>query len=374
MASMSDTSAYGPDGQHTSEESQQANASTDLEDAGPCANNIVRDYLLENVEEFRRLHALRRKGWERPEGDKHFKKQRQSADKSSEKDSLFFYGMMRNIAKDLNKKTQALNLSNIQQPALLDMCAAPGGFIDAALTGNPRLRVRAMSLPVERGGHKIRLGINVNVEFRDITTLADDMGITRDDIPGNFPGPHDFVFTKVFDDNEKYDLVFCDGQLLRTHQRAEWREPREANRLTLIQLALGLDHLNNGGSMIILMHKLDSWRCFDLIHQFSKMSTVQLFKHRKNHRIRSSFYLVAKNVQADSAFAKQMVSMWKQQYKIATFGTNEEYAEMHQITEETALKELEEFADEYVAMGKEIWKIQADGLENAAFMKHGSEG
>ncbi|KAJ4266257.1 hypothetical protein NW762_004240 [Fusarium torreyae] len=125
--------------------------------------------------------------------------------------------------------------------------------------------------------------------------------------------------------------------------------------------------------MVMLEHKLDSWRCFDLIHQFSKSSTVQLFKHHKNHRIRSSFYLVAKNIQADSSFAKEMVQSWKQRYKIASFGTDEEYAKMHQVTGNVLQEALEAFGEKFIAMGRNIWKIQADGLENASFMKHDAD-
>jgi hypothetical protein len=283
--------------------------------------------------------------------------------------------MMKTIAMDLDKATGALKLSKIEQPALLDICVAPGGFVDVALTKNPGVRIRAMSLPVEQGGHDVKmLDAGVNVEFRDITTLAADMGITKNDVPLNFPGPYDFLFEKVLDDNEKFDLVFCDGQVLRTHPRAEWREPREATRLTLTQTAIGLEHLTNGGTMVILMHKLDSWRSFDLVHQFSKMAAVKLSKHYRHYKIRSSFYLVAKNIRADSAFAKEMVAMWKQRYKIATFGTDEEYAEMHRVMRETALVELEKFGKKYVAMGKKIWKTQADGLESAPFLKQHSKG
>jgi hypothetical protein len=310
-------------------------------------------------------------GWKSAEGDSHFKKQRRTADKYDEKNNHFFYTMMRNIAKDLDKATGALKLSGISNPSLLDMCTAPGGFVDIALAKNPNLRVRAMSLPVENGGHEVQLTTTkVKMEFRDITTLACDMGLTRDDIPGNFPGPYDFLFANVFDAGETFDLVFCDGQVLRTHQRPEWREPREASRLTLTQLALGLEHLNNGGTMVILLHKLDSWRCFDLIHQFSKMSSVQLFKHPRNHKMRSSFYMIAKNIQADSAFAKEMVATWKQLYRIATLGTDEEYAKIHQVASQTVQMELEKFGKEYIALGKKIWKTQADGLENASFIKN----
>ncbi|KAF4436410.1 AB hydrolase superfamily [Fusarium acutatum] len=362
MSSDADTSSSSPGEHATSGKDDQAKtqpimeASPEVPEPERSAQETIRDYLLENVEEFRRLHELRRKGWETSRGDAHFKKQRTIADKCSAKSTQFFYTMMKTIAIDLDKATGALNMSKVDQPALLDMCVAPGGFVDVAMTMTPGIHIRAMSLPVEQGGHDVKmLDAQVNVEFRDITTLAADMGITKDDVPLNFPGPYDFLFEKVFDDIEKFDLVFCDGQVLRTHPRAEWREPREATRLTLTQAALGLEHLRNGGTMVILMHKLDSWRSFDLIHQFSRMATVKLYKHYRHHKIRSSFYLVAKNIQAESAFAKEMVAMWKQRYKIATFGTDEEYAEMHRVTRETVLVELEKFGEKHYATPHPEW-------------------
>ncbi|KAF4499404.1 methyltransferase family [Fusarium agapanthi] len=380
MPSDADTSSSNPSERATSGQDKQEKtrpimeAGTEVPEPERSAQKTIRDYLLEDVEEFRRLHELRRKGWETSRGDDHFKKQRAVADKCSTSSTQFFYTMMKTIAIDLNKATGALNMFKVEQPALLDMCAAPGGFIDIASTKTPGIHIRAMSLPVEQGGHEVKmLDAQVDVEFRDITTLAADMGVTKDDVPLNFPGPYDFLFEKVLGDNEKFDLVLCDGQVLRIHPRAEWREPREATRLALTQTALGLEHLKNGGTMVILMHKLDSWRSFDLIHQFSKMATVKLYKHYKHHKIRSSFYLVAKNIQAESAFAKEMVAMWKQTYKIATFGTDEEYAEMHRVTRETALVELEKFGESYIAMGKKIWKTQADGLEKAPFLKKHSK-
>ncbi|RKL47464.1 hypothetical protein BFJ72_g1698 [Fusarium proliferatum] len=376
MSSDADTSSSSPSERAIFGQDKQAKAQTIMEsitgvpELDRSAQETIRDYLLENVEEFRRLHEMRRKGWETSQGDAHFKKQRAVADKCSANSTQFFYTMMKTIAIDLDKATGALNMSKVEQPALLDMCVAPGGFVDVAWAKTPGIHVRAMSLPVEQGGHDVKmLDAQVDVEFRDITTLAADMGITKNDVPLNFPGPYDFLFEKVFDDTEKFDLVFCDGQVLRTHPRAEWREPREATRLALTQIALGLEHLMNGGTMVILMHKLDSWRSFDLIHQFSKMATVKLYKHYRHHKIRSSFYLVAKNIQAESAFAKEMVALWKRTYKIATFGTDEEYAEMHRVTRETALVELGKFGEKYVAMGEKIWKTQADGLEKAPFLK-----
>ncbi|RSL61717.1 hypothetical protein CEP54_006084 [Fusarium duplospermum] len=320
---------------------------------------------------------LKEKGWESSKGDAHFNKQRRIADEPTKKDVRFFYNMMHEIGRDMNKATRAFDLSGIKKPALLDMCMAPGAFVAQVLDKYPNIRVRAMSLPLKDGGHRIRLGDrNVAVEFRDITMLAADMGMKMDDVPGPGPDPGNLEFTKVFSDSERFDLVLCDGAVRRTHQRTAWRERREATRLTLTQLAIGLEHLNNGGTMVILLHKLDSWPCFSLIRNFSKFSTIQLFKHPQYHRLRSSFYLVAKNIQTNNILAKELISEWKEKYKVATVGTDEEYSRVLQISSQDAQAALDEFGDEFIVMGRKIWKLQGESLAKASFMKSesGSEG
>lgn len=283
---------------------------------------------------------------------------------------------MHKIGRDVNKATQAFDLSRINKPALLDMCMAPGAFVVQVLDKYPNAQVKAMTLPLKDGGHQVRLGHhNVAVEFRDITMLAADMGMQMKDVPTSGPDPGNLEFTKVFSDSERFDLVLCDGAVRRTHQRTTWREGREATRLTLTQLAIGLEHLNNGGTMVILLHKLDSWPCFSLIHNFSKFSTVQLFKHPQHHRLRSSFYLVAKNIQADSISAKALVLEWKGKYKVATVGTDDEYWRVLRVSNSDAQAALDEFGEEFIAMGRKIWKIQAESLAKASFIKseHGSQ-
>ncbi|WAO89910.1 FtsJ domain-containing protein [Fusarium falciforme] len=313
---------------------------------------------------------LKENGWESSKGDTHFNKQRRVADEPTEKDARFFYNMMHKIGRDMNKATRAFDLSGIKNPALLDMCMAPGAFVAQVLDKYPNARVRTMSLPLKDGGHRVRLGHhNVAVEFRDITMLAADIGMQMDDVPTSGPDPGNLEFTKVFSDSERFDLVLCDGAVRRTHQRTAWRERREATRLTLTQLAIGLEHLNNGGTMVILLHKLDSWPCFSLIHNFSKFSTVQLFKHPQYHKLRSSFYLVAKNIQADSTPAKTLVLEWKERYKIATVGTEEGYSRILQVRSQDAQAALNEFGEEFIAMGRKIWKLQAEALAKASFMK-----
>ncbi|KAM5348899.1 hypothetical protein ACJ41O_008722 [Fusarium nematophilum] len=352
-----------------------ADAGADTPAHEPRAEGVLKEYLWNNVPEFRRLVELRQRGWQSTQGDGHFRKQRRNADKQNGKSALFFYRLMQSVAKTLNHFTRAMNLSHISNPAVLDMCLAPGGFVAQILKKCPGARVRGMSLPVEDGGHQVLLQHdNVSIEFRDITTLAADMGIQADQVPPSFPEPSTLHLKPVFSSLEKYHLVICDGAILRTHPRHPWRERREATRLTVVQLALGLEHLHTGGTMIVLLHKLDNWRPFSLIHKFSKFSDVQLFKHPRAHNIRSSFYLVAKNIQADGELARKAVAEWKELYRAATIGTDEECEGLLWVGGEEAEAALEEFGERFVAMGKPIWRVQARALEQAPFMQALAEG
>ncbi|KAI7908464.1 hypothetical protein M9X92_012172 [Pyricularia oryzae] len=60
-------------------------------------------YLTGNSPELRELNALRKRGWENPEGDQFFQRQRKNADHPSAKNAKFFYGLMQKIGDDLQK-------------------------------------------------------------------------------------------------------------------------------------------------------------------------------------------------------------------------------------------------------------------------------
>lgn len=107
---------------------------------------IIVTYLLDQVPEFRRLAELRRKGWESPAGDKYFQKQRRNADKTDEKTSQPHFRLMRRIGEELHHAT--LGFATRTYPGnILDMCAAPGGFLATAMQLNPDSEAVAFSLP-----------------------------------------------------------------------------------------------------------------------------------------------------------------------------------------------------------------------------------
>lgn len=60
----------------------------------------------------------------------------------------------------------------------------------------------------------------IYVSFRDITLLADEMGTPACSIASSHPDAASFSSDRPFLEH-KFDLVFCDGQVLRTHDRPE---------------------------------------------------------------------------------------------------------------------------------------------------------
>jgi len=282
--------------------------------------------------------------------------------------------MMQNIGLELQSFTGAFNVTEEKadhQPRILDMCVAPGGFLFAAMQCNPGAIATAYSLPFEAGGHKVLLPQKENIEIKmlNITMLVADMDI--DDIPEGHPDSANFL-PKQFSGDREFDIVLCDGQVLRTQPRADYRMRTEARRLSLTQLVLGLGHLKQGGTMVVLLHGVEGLITLELLHLFSQVSSVQLFKPARAHAKRSSFYMVATNVQVEHPEAVKAVDSWKHLWKVATFGGDEEYNQLVRKDSTWAEAILKDFGPAIIQLGRPIWAIQARALANAPFIKGSS--
>ncbi|KAL3447859.1 FtsJ-like methyltransferase family protein [Aspergillus insuetus] len=348
-----------------------------LDRRGGRAPYEVVQYLLKQCTEFRRLSELRKRGWENPAGDRFFEEQRRTADTADEKTAKRFYDMMKHMGQHMNNLTSVLQIKKDKpapgnNKAILDMCMAPGGFLATALRLNTRARAMGFSLPTEMGGHEVRLPWhrNVTLKFLDITMLAADMGVT--DIPAEHPDAANFLPSQ-FKPGERFDLILCDGQVLRTHDRADYRDKREAARLTLTQLALGLGHLKPGGSMIVLLHKVEAMNSLNILYTFGKFAVVRLYKHPKTHAKRSSFYMLATDIRADSDEAATAIQRWRRMWKAATFGTDEMYREALLNDRGAVTVLLREFGPRLVELGRKVWEIQANALEKASFVTGNTE-
>lgn len=318
-------------------------------------------------------------GWTRPEGDVHFAKQRHQADYANDQSKRFFYTMMQNIGYDMHASTDgALTISPAStDPAILDMCCAPGGFLSTAMSINPTASAIGLTLPLDRGGHTLLIpeSPRLEIKYLDITMLASDLGFSPDHIPPSHPDASNFL-PRLFSPDQYFDLVFCDGQVLRNHERAAYRATQflERRRITLTQFVVGLEHIKEGGTMIVLLHKLDEVDTVKWLCVFERFAEVRLYKHERYHASRSSFYMVATKVESGKEEAREAVREWKREWGVATFGKDGEYEESSRAayggSEEEVLKE---FGGKLVERGRAVWEIQASSLERAPWMSGGKD-
>lgn len=324
------------------------------------------------------LTTITTQGWNSTEGNEYFEKQKYNTDHANRKTSQNFMNMMRTVADKMQAATGIFTLPD-RRPTMLAFGFAPGGFVEKALALNPAAEVTGLTL-----GDKV-CGIPILVKSKrltfhpaDITLLAADMGLRLpDDIPHDHPDAANFL-PKMIRPRATFDLVTAEGGVLRPHQAlvGAHREHREAHRLATAQLALSLSRVKQGGSMIILLHKPETWNCLSLFYTFSKFAAIQLFKPsdadgRAPHQYKSSFYLVAKNVQSQSDVARTAVKQWTKEWKVATFGTGEEYEEVVRDHSLNVDQVLEEYGKEWLELSKDVWEIQRDGLRQKEFTKGG---
>ncbi|KAK4182811.1 hypothetical protein QBC35DRAFT_467803 [Podospora australis] len=344
------------------EPGQAAYSSAQESDGLLSPDQIIKQYLEKHLDVYGEL----RRGWENPQGDIHFQKRLEKVDQSQKnpRGRRDLFRIMLQIADQIDEATSAFTISRPKDPdvraAILDLCMAPGGFAFSALKRSPFAKLCGIALPPELGGFEMVMrkwnkDKRVSVHFGDITMLVGEMGF---DVPAGHVDAGIFSEEKIFE-GQKFDLVLCDGQILRNQPRSEYREPREARRLTASQLVFAMQHIREGGTL------------------------VQLFKPKPMQAKQSSFYMVAKGVRSDSNTALRAVAEWKEIWAEATFtsealrGNNEAVDTGDSIDDEIwmerkgkggdkALAVLDEFGPTLLKMAEPVIAIQAAALRSVA--------
>jgi hypothetical protein len=355
-------------------------------------NRALTEYLVKNSATFVRLETARKKvvtsevhqihhllilcqGWDDPKGDSYWQSRRERSDAASEHTAQTFYNMTKQIAEEMQATTSALTPGDlgVQPFQALDLCMAPGGFTWGTLKYNPNAVAYGITLPTEIGGYKNWFTLPAeNIKYIDVTMLASEFGLET--VPTSHPDHSLFLAERPFVD-QRFQLIFCGGAVLRGHERSEHMRKFERTRLTTSQLILAMQRIIPGGTMVTLLRRPDAWDVAYLLHQFASFANIQLFKPYKKHALRSTFYLVAKDVQPETESAKAALEEWKNSWKNATFGGNKGTGEKDSDMDVEAVEKLlHDFGPTLIRLAKPVWTIQAAALETHDFSKARSHG
>jgi 23S rRNA U2552 (ribose-2'-O)-methylase RlmE/FtsJ len=286
------------------------------------------------------------------------------------------------IGQEMDENTSVITLAaadGSQSLRVPDIGMAPGGFAQTVLRKHHDARVRGITLSPEMGGLRIMLpgwrdNLKVRIEFADITMLASEMGRPATSIPTQHQDIAKFSSKRPFQ-NETFDLVFCGATgatTRRVHDGAKHHKSHKRLRLATSQLVFALQRLRNQGSLVLVMHKPESFDTAEIIRTFTKCSSVRLFKSKTKHAITSSFYMVAMGVDTQSEEMQSAVVKWKKQWADATFQSDEALSTCPHASEDQVCEMLAEFGPQLINLATPLWKIQADALRVSPFLKESS--
>lgn len=283
---------------------------------------------------------------------------------------MAFFKIMCKIGNEISAACgDALQLP-VSNARVLDLCMAPGGYTASTLEHSPHAIVCALTLPSKLGGHPVihRKDKRVSIIFKDITTLYKEFGLTE--LPQDHPKFSKFSDMRLWY-GKSFDLVFCDGQVLRTQEPHIVDYRREAIRLTASQLILALQRITRGGTLIMLLHNISAYETIKLLSVFDKIADIQIFKPVSGHKKKGTFYLIAKDVQPEHGDAVAAVNEWKKIWSELTFHVpgHDGHRDPLQVADESELAKevlelLEKFSERVIELGEPIWRIQMDALAN----------
>jgi hypothetical protein len=135
-----------------------------------------------------------------------------------------------------------------------------------------------------------------------------------------------------------------------------------------------MHRLKPGGSIVLLLHRIESWDTVCILHAFNEFSDIQLYKHPKAHAIKSSFYLVARRVNLEHHTARESMDYWESLWRYLTFKHFQEVplsrSSLYESDDVFVQNMINNLGPQFLRLAEPIWKIQAEALRNAPFMRH----
>ncbi|KAI0520984.1 hypothetical protein F5B22DRAFT_653411 [Xylaria bambusicola] len=234
---------------------------------------------------------------------------------------------------------QTSDIPSDRQFCKFEAHVTPAGVLKAVMDLGEDAQCLAFTLPRNRDWKATQLNTTARLAFYpfDINCLAADMGAFVTGRPGDpgsvqghilefiqepstlsepddlvvyqHPHPWNFSVAPLFTSDEKLDLIMCDARF--PLDDIELKETMDIGRTQLVQLALGLEHVKEGGKMIIRLSDIESWTAVDLLYTFTQFSYVDVFKHASTGTRWPDCYLLASNIRPLELAAITSVHRWK---------------------------------------------------------------
>ncbi|KAF2181121.1 hypothetical protein K469DRAFT_692356 [Zopfia rhizophila CBS 207.26] len=199
----------------------------------------------------------------------------------------------------------------------------------------------SITLPGQEGGHRVLPPLDnqdplIKVAFADVTMYAAELGVQS--VPKDHPEAQKLLAHWPHS-KQIYDLVICDGQALRTQNVPQYR-------------------------------------------RLCEQSHIQVFKPKKFHAEKSSFYLIAKNVRSQSQEARDAAEIFRRSWMRSSFPDSSEPPggkdKAGDVSEDEAgdddvRRMLQDFGDKFVRLMRSVWMAQATALSNASWMDERSD-
>jgi hypothetical protein len=115
-----------------------------------------------------------------------------------------------------------------------------------------------------------------------------------------------------------------------------------------------------------------------LLRLFSNFSDIHVFKPKRFHAEKSSFYLIAKNIRSQSREATDAAESFRRSWMRGTFPDSSESPEDRDRAEDESGDEagdedvermLQDFGNKFVGLMQPVWMAQATALSNARWMR-----
>ncbi|OJT04268.1 hypothetical protein TRAPUB_5002 [Trametes pubescens] len=337
------------------------------------------------VAELKELRQLRAIGWKDQHIDEHFTSQRQRADTAPVQAQRAWFKGMVDISRELDAAAAFVPASEPLE--FLDIGCAPGGFSTHILQTNPNARGVGISLPESQGGHPLLLSWEYMSRYEYI---KQDL-LEYDLSPHSVPSPALSLALRPLPDAflGRFQIVLSDGHPLRTYHSPDDTidtlvGPHAHRGLLLItQLIIALTAVQAGGTILVKLTHIEGSPSAQLLYLLDAISdTLVVHKPDTMHKIRASFYAIAKGVGGteDRAALKEryiagLRALWLELRTGGSSGGGRGLvdSDLDFIATPEEILDTEGYLGRLVELGRPVWATQVQGLR-FMFEKKGVRG